>query len=76
MRRQSAEAPEAESISLWGWHDSVAGWDYDVPEDSPMIVDVYSPAAEVSLWLNGDLIGTNALAEYQTSFAVPYRREH
>jgi len=74
VRRQSADSPEAESVSFWGWHDSVAGWDFDVPEGSPMIVDVYSPAAEVSLWQNGEPVGTNSLTENQTSFVVPYRK--
>ena len=74
VRRPSRYSPESEKVTFWGWHDGIEGWDFDVSDGTQVIVDVYSPAASVELWLNGELIGKNNIEELKTVFNVPYKK--
>jgi beta-galactosidase len=73
VRRPSKYPPESERVTYWGWNDGIEGWDFDV-EDAPVIVDVYSPAKSVELFLNGELLCKNELCELKTSFTVLYKK--
>jgi beta-galactosidase len=60
----------------WSWADTVASWTWDVPEGSPVTVDVYSDAEEVELLLNDRSLGTAKvgaekpfLARFETAYA-------
>ena len=61
-------------MTFWGWHDGVEGWDFDAVEGKELIVDIYSPADSVKLYLNGELLGEKALTELKADFVVPYKK--
>ncbi|HZW42409.1 MAG TPA: glycoside hydrolase family 2 TIM barrel-domain containing protein [Agromyces sp.] len=44
-------------ITQWSWTDGIASWDWDVPDGSPIRVEVYSDAPEVELLVNGRSAG-------------------
>ena len=59
----------------WAWTDTVASWSWNVPEGSPVTVDVYSDANEVELLLNNRSLGTATvgaakpfLARFETTY--------
>ena len=74
VRRPSRYSHESERVTWWGWNDGIEGWDFDVAEGKELIVDVYSPAQSVELFLNGESVGKNNLQELKTSFTVPYKK--
>lgn len=45
---------------VWAWSESLASWDWDVPEGTPITVEVYSDAEEIELVLNGESLGRRA----------------
>ncbi|MCL2096237.1 MAG: DUF4982 domain-containing protein [Oscillospiraceae bacterium] len=73
-RRPSKYSHESEKVTYWGWNDCIEGWDFDISENTPVIVDIYSPAQSVELFLNGESLGVNDLAELKTSFKVDYKK--
>ena len=74
VRRPVKFSPESEKLTYWGWNDGIEGWDFNVAEDTNVIIDVYSPAQSVELFLNGESVGKNDLQELKTSFTVPYKK--
>ena len=74
VRRPTKYSPESAKFTWWGWYDGVEGWDFDIAENTPVIVDVYSPAQSVELFLNGESAGKNELSELKTSFTLPYKK--
>ena len=60
----------------WSWDDSVASWSWDVPEGSPIVVDVYADADEVELLLDGASLGVVAVGgekAFRARFETEYR---
>ena len=74
VRRPSKYPHESEKITWWGWHDGVEGWDFDIAEGTEVVVDVYSPAKSVELFLCGEPMGKDELKELKASFVVPYKK--
>ena len=74
VRRPTKYKHESEKITYWGWNDGIEGWDFNIAEDTQVVVDVYSPAQSVELFLNGDSVGKNDLNELKASFTVPYKK--
>ncbi|MDN4613809.1 glycoside hydrolase family 2 TIM barrel-domain containing protein [Leifsonia sp. F6_8S_P_1B] len=46
---------------VWAWSESLASWDWDVAEGTPITVEVYSDADEIELILDGESIGRAAV---------------
>ncbi len=60
---------------LWIWHEVNTHWNYNKKET--VVVEVYSNCEEVSLYLNGDLIETKFLMNFEDhiyKWAVPYQK--
>ncbi|GAA1650096.1 glycoside hydrolase family 2 TIM barrel-domain containing protein [Actinoplanes couchii] len=57
----------------WSWLDAIASWTWDVPPGTVMTVEVYSPDADVELFLNGTSLGRRATEEFRAVFDVPYQ---
>jgi len=74
VRRPTKYSHDSEKVSYWGWNDDIEGWDFDIADKTEVIVDIYSPAQSVELFLNDVLIGKNDLNELKTSFVVPYKK--
>lgn len=61
------------SVSAWGWQLEHQRWSFDGAEGTPLRVNVYSRSPQVRLYLNGQLIGTQAVSgTYHAAFTVPY----
>lgn len=61
--------------SAWIWKDEIASWTWDGYEGKPAVVNVYSDAAEVELFLNGKSLGRRPAGEendYMASFETVY----
>jgi beta-galactosidase len=74
VRRPTKYPHESEELTFWGWNDCIEGWDFDIADDTPVIVDVYSPAQSAELFLNGGSAGKSDLKELKASFTVPYKK--
>ena len=74
VRRPTKFSHESEKVTYWGWNDDVEGWDFDIAEGTQVVVDIYSPAASVELFLNGESLGKNDFQELKTSFIIPYKK--
>ena len=74
VRRPTKFSHESEKITYWGWNDGIEGWDFDIAEGTQIVVDIYSPAESVELFLNGESVGKNDLKELKTSFIIPYKK--
>ena len=74
VRRPSKYSPGSERVTYWGWNDGIEGWDFEISENTPVIIDVYSPAKSVELFLNGEFSGKSELSELKASFTVPYKK--
>ncbi len=48
---------EKQSPTKWGWSDAERRWNYREQEGKPIVVEVYSNADEVELYINGRRIG-------------------
>lgn len=58
----------------WKFTDAAENWTYDIPEGIMVTVEVYSPAREVSLFLNGRLMGQKETKNCLALFDVPYQK--
>jgi len=74
VRRPVPYTPESARFTWWGWYDGIEGWDFDIADGTPVIIDVYSPAQSVELFLNGEPVGKKELNELKTDFTVPYKK--
>lgn len=66
----------AHTLGQWSWPDALSSWTWDVPEGSPVHIDVYSPADEIELLLDGVRIGRVAVGTdraYVAEFETVYR---
>lgn len=62
-------------ISDWGWPDVVSSWTWPGFESKPAVVEVYSTADEIELFLNGRSIGRKPSGKanrYKTLFELDY----
>ncbi|MFF0771158.1 glycoside hydrolase family 2 TIM barrel-domain containing protein [Nonomuraea wenchangensis] len=60
----------------WAWSDSIAGWTWDIPADTPVIVEAYADADEIEFVLNGAAVAkvpVGAGKAYLATAEVPYR---
>ena len=48
---------EKQSPTKWGWSDAKRCWNYKGSDGKPIVIEVYSDAEEVELYLNDRLIG-------------------
>lgn len=62
-------------VTPWSWSDSVSSWSWEGYEGKPVIVEVYSEAEEVELFINGEFVGKkptgnahNFTAEFDTTY--------
>lgn len=61
--------------SAWMWKDEIASWTWHGYEGKPAVVNVYSNAEEVELFLNGVSLGRKGVSEetnYYASFETIY----
>lgn len=72
VRRPSRYSHESERVTFWGWHDGIEGWNFPGNEGKELIVDVYTPAKSVDLYLNGIKIETREVERLTASFKVTY----
>src|SRR5690625_1215045 len=49
----------------WSWSDSISSWSWEGYEGKPIIVEVYSEAEEVELFINGSSVGRTATGKKQ-----------
>lgn len=73
----ASPVPEGKTtrISSWGWHDELRSWNWEGSEGQVMKVRVYSSFPEVSLELNGRVVGTRRISpqdSYIAEFEVKY----
>ncbi|MCO6559034.1 MAG: DUF4982 domain-containing protein [Bifidobacterium sp.] len=62
--------------TAWSWSDAVAKWNWDVPEGTKVVVEVYADADEISYVLNGEEAARAKVGIDKVFFAkaaVPYR---
>ena len=59
-------------VSYWAWPERHHAWEYPGWEGKPIRVDVYSPEKEITLLLNGHMIGTAVCTDCVASFRLPY----
>ncbi len=62
----------APAVSGYKWTDSVDGWTFEGCEGEKTFIDVYSDAAEVEVFLNGNSIGRKAPDEFWAKFPCIY----
>ncbi len=65
-----------EKVSYWGWPGELQCWNWKGHEGEPMNVNVYSKPGEVTLYLNGEMLGQKKITtadNYTASFVVPYQ---
>ena len=55
--QRPAHFGEEHFISTWGWSDSISSWTWPGFESKPIIVEIYSDAEEVELFLNDASLG-------------------
>ncbi|MEV4016035.1 glycoside hydrolase family 2 TIM barrel-domain containing protein [Nonomuraea angiospora] len=60
----------------WAWSDSIAGWTWDIPAGTPVIVEAYTDADEIEFVLNGTSaarvpVGTDKA--YLATAELPYQ---
>nr|WP_169605348.1 sugar-binding domain-containing protein [Microscilla sp. PRE1] len=61
--------------SLWIWHDVKDHWNYE--ENEEVVVEVYSNCPEVTLYLNGESLGTKKLESFEDhiyKWLVPFEK--
>ncbi|MGA1836494.1 glycoside hydrolase family 2 TIM barrel-domain containing protein [Herbiconiux sp. 11R-BC] len=64
------------SPTAWSWSDALPSWTWSGDEGDRVRVEVYSPADEVHLTLNGETIGVSPVGTtrpFQADFDVVYR---
>ncbi len=73
----AVEKPVAEGkirkVSFWGWPEESLSWTFPGMEGRELVVNVYTRAPRVRLYLNGRLTGEGKTDSYKASFKVPYQ---
>jgi beta-galactosidase len=66
--------PGTEQVAVWwGYFDELTSWTWDVEQDHPMVVHVYTPGDSVSVLLNGTEVATGVPSRAMATVTVPYR---
>lgn len=68
--QDSVHYGEKQSPTKWGWSDAKRCWNYRGFEGKPTVVEVYSDADEVELYLNDKLIGRETTDHCKTYFTT------
>lgn len=63
---------KVELLGRYGWPDCANSWTWPVAQGSPVKIEVYSPAAEVELLLNGESQGRKVTEHNKALFQIPY----
>jgi beta-galactosidase len=66
-----------ETVSFWGWPLELKSWNWEVPDGTPLQVNVYSSYPAVRLELNGNVVGEQKLqtsSRLTATFEVPYKK--
>ncbi|MGC5170039.1 glycoside hydrolase family 2 TIM barrel-domain containing protein [Microbacterium sp. DT81.1] len=75
VRRPESHGRDRRALG-WAWSDTVSSWTWDVEPGAPMMVEVYSHAASVELFLNGESVGvqpTGAAHRFRAEFELAYQ---
>ena len=64
---------EKPNQSAWPWRDEIRSWTWDGFEGKPAVINVYSDAEEVELFLNGESLGRKPVESYSASFETAYQ---
>jgi len=66
--------PGTEQVAVWwGYFDELVSWTWDVEQDHPMVVHVYTPGDSVTVLLNGTEVATGVPERTMATVTVPYR---
>ncbi len=73
--RRPVAPGKKEVVNGWGWTDELLSWNWPGLEGQPMRVHVYSRSPQVRLYLDGQLIGEEAVdpENYTATFEVAYK---
>ena len=63
---------EKQSPTRWGWSDALRSWNYREYEGKPIVVEVYSDADEVELFVNGRSVGKQKTERCKALFDTVY----
>lgn len=63
---------EKQSPTKWGWSDAQRRWNYKGHEGKPIVIEVYSDADEVELYLNSELIGKERPDQCRAYFTATF----
>ena len=63
---------EKQSPTRWGWSDALHSWNYRGNEGNPIVVEVYSDADEVELFVNGRSVGKQKPVRNKALFETVY----
>lgn len=75
--RRPSNYGRAFTLGQWSWTDAVSSWSWNIADDSPMILEVYSDAEEIELLLNGRVVASDAVGReraFVAHFEVPFER--
>lgn len=59
-------------VSYWAWPERYNAWDYPGYEGKPIQVDVYANGGQITLLLNGEVIGSSPCQEHIATFDLTY----
>ena len=63
---------EKQSPTRWGWSDALRSWNYRASKGKPVVVEVYSDASEVELFVNGSSVGKRRTDRCKALFDTVY----
>lgn len=63
---------KAPLVQSYRWTDTVEGWSYEGYDGQPTFVDAYTDAASVSLFLNGEPVGSAPVEDYFAKIPCTY----
>ena len=73
--RRPANHGRSFTLGQWSWTDAVSSWSWNIPANSPIILEVYSDAEEIELHLNGRSIAREAVGTrraFVADFEIPF----
>ncbi len=76
MVHEPVPSEKHEVVSMWGWPNEFASWNWAGHENEVLFVNIYTTWPEVQLELNGEIIGKKAVSastKYTATFDVSYK---
>jgi beta-galactosidase len=70
------DRPATTAAARWAWSDTISSWTWPGFEGAPVIVEVYSDADEVELFVNGNSLGRRPVGEpnrFRAAFDATYQ---